>query len=294
MLIYYHDDFMAHEMGESHPESPMRVGNLLPDLMAKNYEWREPRIATKAELALCHTTQHIGYIFNSAPKNGLKILDSDTIMNQYSLNAALRAVGAGLDAVDNIGKFPKIFCLSRPPGHHAESNRAMGFCFFSNIAICAKYALTKGFKRVAICDFDVHHGNGTQDCLYHEPNILFISSHQMPLYPGTGYANEVGEFGQIMNIPLPSGCSSALFWQKWQIGIEKLQDYNADLILISGGFDAHKDDPLANINLTDQDYRKFAQILAKLNTPIITMLEGGYHLEALRKSVLAYCDGLNL
>ncbi len=297
LCFYYHPDFARHEMGANHPESPERVSALLEYCQGLNAPFYPPRLAERGDLLLAHEPKMIDEIFHNTPQDGYYNIDSDTTLNPFSLNAALYAVGAGLTAVDNYTSYRHQFCLTRPPGHHSESWRAMGFCLFSNIAIAAIYAVKQGLERVVICDFDVHHGNGTQDCVKKHPQIQFYSSHQMPLYPGTGYPQEVGEHGTIHNMPLPGGCDGRLFMQKWQGAFDEIRQYKPQLLMVSAGFDAHRADPLAGCKLKESDYYQWGQLggqlASSLNIPIISMLEGGYNIPALVQSCSAYIKGIN-
>lgn len=247
-------------------------------------------------IELAHPAKHVETIRKNMPSEGLVRLDADTTLSAGSWEAALRAVGAGCQAVDEVmaGRVKNAFCAIRPPGHHAEFERAMGFCLFNNIAVAARHAQKKhGAERVAIVDFDVHHGNGTQDIFWADPSVMYCSTHQMPLFPGTGGANETGA-GNIVNAPLMAGDGSAQFQEAVEVMLlPRLSEFRPDLILISAGFDAHKRDPLANINLLEDD---FAWITSKLmdvadkhcGGRVVSMLEGGYDLEGLARSVAAH------
>lgn len=250
-------------------------------------------LAEDKHILLAHPAAHLERIKSA----GIGALDPDTHMSAGSLNAALRGVGANIKAVDMVmaSEAGNAFCAIRPPGHHAEKTTPMGFCLFGNVTIAAKHALENhGLSRVAIMDFDVHHGNGTQDLVWDDARILFASTHQMPLYPGSGAATETGAHGQIMNVPLPPESNGAVFRQKMQAQIlPAINDFAPELILISAGFDAHRDDPLANLNWVEDDFVWATEQLCDLadkhcNGRLVSTLEGGYNLNALAASVAAH------
>jgi acetoin utilization deacetylase AcuC-like enzyme len=236
-----------------------------------------------------------------ARENGYVRIDADTFMSAGSAEAALRAAGAVIAAVDAVmgGEFRNAFCAVRPPGHHAERDRAMGFCLFNNVAAGALHARAAyGIKRIAVLDFDVHHGNGTQDIFFDDPDLFYASSHQMPLYPGTGFENERGASGNIANRPLPPGSGSAEFQTIWRDGLlPAVEAFGPEFILISAGFDAHRADPLANLNLTAEDFawitRQVCSIASRLcDGRVVSTLEGGYELDALADSAAAHVRAL--
>jgi acetoin utilization deacetylase AcuC-like enzyme len=247
----------------------------------------EPTIADKKIISLVHDLEYVNSIYDSIPNSGFTYFDPDTIASPNSLKSYLLAVGGSVDAVNyildnkNKGVF---FCAHRPPGHHAESNKAMGFGVFNNVAISAQYAQnSEKFKKILIVDFDVHHGNGTQHIFENNPDIYYASSHQFPFYPGTGSFNEVG-VGNIFNCPLHSGCDSSSFKSLFRKNIVDKIDAKFDLIYFSAGFDAHKLDPLASINLEDDDFYWVTKIILEKfanNVPIISVLEGGYDMKGL-------------
>ncbi|MGZ8193247.1 MAG: histone deacetylase family protein, partial [Methylobacter sp.] len=257
-------------------------------------------LGTEEQIRLIHSQFYIDTVLKAIPEQGHHYLDHDTVLSPDSKNAAFRAVGAVCDAVDKIlaGKADNAFCAIRPPGHHAKPDLAMGFCLFNNIAIAAEYARRHHqLKRIAIVDFDVHHGNGTQAAFYNEPDVLYASSHEMPNYPGTGYPTETG-LGNIINVPLPAGESGIAFRQKYRsIILPALKNFKPELLLISAGFDAHKDDPLASIRLVEEDFQWITQELMDIadsycNGRIISALEGGYNLNALSASVALHVKTL--
>ncbi|WAK00801.1 histone deacetylase family protein [Methylobacter sp. YRD-M1] len=302
-LYYSHADFLLHDTGIGHPESADRLRSIDKVLDAPEFSdliKASPPLGTKQQIRLIHTQAHIDTVFNAVPQHGLHYLDSDTVLSPGSGKAALRAVGAVCDAVDKIlaGEADNAFCAVRPPGHHAEAERAMGFCLFNNIAIAAEYARTHyQLKRIAIVDFDVHHGNGTQAAFYEQPAVLYASSHEIPHYPGTGYPNETG-VGNIINVPLAAGESGSEFRQKYnKIILPALRTFNPELLLVSAGFDAHKDDPLASIRLVEDDYQWITQELMGITGiycggRMISILEGGYNLKALAASVAVHVKTL--
>jgi len=302
-LYYSHPDFLGHETGIGHPECADRLRSIEIALAAPEFSGLvrpSPPLGTEQQIRLIHSQSHIDAILKAIPKQGHHYYDQDTVLSPGSRTAAFRAVGAVCDAVDQVlaGKANNAFCAVRPPGHHAEPQQAMGFCLFNNIAIAASYALQHyQLERVAIVDFDVHHGNGTQAAFYHQPNVLYASSHQMPHYPGTGYPAESGA-GNIINVPLAAGDSGLEFRQKYSgLILPALKNFKPDLLLISAGFDAHKDDPLAAIRLVEDDFRWITQEIMVIadcccKGRIISALEGGYNLEALAASVAIHVKTL--
>ena len=302
-LYYSHADFLLHDTGISHPESADRLRSIANALDTPEFSGLirvSPPLGTEQQIRLIHTQSHIDNVLNAVPRHGLRYLDSDTVLSPGSDEAALRAVGAACDAVDKIlaGEADNAFCAVRPPGHHAESERAMGFCLFNNVAIAAEYARTRHqLKRIAIVDFDVHHGNGTQAAFYEQPAVLYASSHEVPHYPGTGYPSETG-VGNIINVPLAAGESGLEFRQKYsRIVLPALRAFKPELLLVSAGFDAHRDDPLASIGLVEDDYRWITQELMEIagiycGGKMISILEGGYNLKALGASAAVHVKAL--
>ena len=295
-----HKAFYDHITPQGHPEQVARLDAVLGALGGMDLLRVNAPLAADDDLLRAHPKGHVDTIKAAAPSEGWRSLDADTHMSIGTLEAAYRAVGGVIKAVDLVmaGEAGNAFAAVRPPGHHAERETAMGFCFFGSVAVAAKHALEfHGLKRVAILDFDVHHGNGTQDLVEDDARILFCSSHQMPLYPGTGAAHETG-VGNVMNVPLPDGCGSAKFRAAWEREVfPRVDAFKPELLLISAGFDAHADDPLAGMMLHEDD---FAWITGKLcdladkhcSGRVVSALEGGYDLEALGRSARAHVDVL--
>lgn len=302
-LYYSHPDFLVHETGPGHPECADRLRCIEKALTEPEFSSlirQSPPLGTEQQIRLIHPQFHIDAIVDAIPDQGEHYLDQDTVLSPGSRQAAFRAVGAVCDAVDKVlsGNADNAFCAIRPPGHHAEPKLAMGFCLFNNIAIAANYARRHyQLERIAIVDFDVHHGNGTQTAFYNQPNVLYASSHEMPHYPGTGYPAETG-VGNIINVPLAAGDSGVEFRQKYsRIILPALKSFKPDLLLISAGFDAHKDDPLASIMLVEDDFKWVTQELMIIadhccKGRIISALEGGYNLKALANSVAIHVKTL--
>lgn len=296
-----HPDCHDHVTPQGHPEQVARLHEVLRALDGKAVTQVEAPLADDAAILRAHPRAHLDALIAAAPETGEVALDADTWMSPGSLTAARRAVGGAVKAVDMVlgGEVRNAFLATRPPGHHAEKARPMGFCLFGNVAIAAKHALDHhGLSRVAIVDFDVHHGNGTQDLLWEEPRTLFVSTHQMPLYPGTGAADETGAHGQITNIPLVEGTDGTRYREILTNRILPLvEDFGPEMIFISAGFDAHRDDPLASLALTTEDFRCITEALCALAARIcdgrvISCLEGGYNLPALGASAAAHVDAL--
>jgi acetoin utilization deacetylase AcuC-like enzyme len=302
-LYYSHPDFLFHETGSGHPECADRLVSIaiaLEEPVFANLIRVSAPFGTEQQIRLIHPESHIELIRAAIPEQGNSYLDHDTVLSHGSEQAAFRAVGAVCDAVDKVlaGKADNAFCAIRPPGHHAEPDLPMGFCLFNNVAIAAKYARRHHhLERIAIVDFDVHHGNGTQAAFYKQPNVLYASSHQMPNFPGTGYPTETGA-GNIINVPLAAGDTGIEFRQKYSsIILPALRNFKPDLVLISAGFDAHRDDPLASIMLVEEDFRWITQELMDIadcycGGKMISVLEGGYNLNALAASVAIHVKTL--
>ncbi len=299
LRLYTHPACMGHDPGPQHVERPARLQAVLQALDHDRYAALDrveaPR-ATREQLLRVHDAAHVERMLAAAPGEDLLWLDEDTAMSPGSLEAALRAAGAAVAAVDAVmaGHDQRAFCAVRPPGHHAPRDQAMGFCLFNNIAVAAAHALAvHGLKRVAIADFDVHHGNGTQAIFEHERRVLFVSSHQSPLYPGSGREDERG-VGNIVNATLPPGAGSSDFRELWDgVLLPRLHDFRPQLVLISAGFDAHQRDPLADLRLGQEDYAWITERLLQLARAhaggrVVSSLEGGYDLTALAASAAAH------
>ena len=301
--LYTHSSCLEHDPGPGHAESPARLRAVLAALDDPGFaaldRLEAPR-ATREQLARVHRAELIDRIFDNVPQHGWYRLDADTVMSPASVEAALHAAGAVCAAVDDAiaGRHQRSFCAVRPPGHHATPTAAMGFCLFNSVAVGAAQALAvDGLVRVAIVDFDVHHGNGTQDIFCNDPRVLYASSHQSPLYPGTGARGAEGS-GNIVNVPLPPGAGSYEFRDAYErIVLPALASFAPELVMISAGFDAHRLDPLANLNLDADDYVWITERLVELaerhaQGRIVSSLEGGYNLNALRESVASHVAAL--
>ncbi|MDE0809535.1 MAG: histone deacetylase family protein [Alphaproteobacteria bacterium] len=301
MTLYFtHDACIAHDMGPMHPERPARLEALNAAFAMAAFddlERREAPLATVDQIARMHPRDHVERVLASVPESGLVQLDGDTSMSPGSGEAALRAVGGVCAAVDAVigGEATNAFCAGRPPGHHAEPETPMGFCLFNNVAIAAAHArAVYGLKRVAVMDFDVHHGNGTQAMFWNEPDLMFASTHQMPLYPGTGSRQEHGAHGTIINAPLPGGADGEAFRAEMtKIILPALDAFAPELLIISAGFDAHADDPLAGLCFVEDDYAWATEALMEIAARhaggrVVSSLEGGYDLDALAASAAAH------
>jgi acetoin utilization deacetylase AcuC-like enzyme len=299
MLVFHHASALDHDTGRGHPERADRVRAVIEALDAEEFDGlvrREAPRATIDHLVRVHRPEYVDALLAAVPKQGLVMVDADTTLSPASGEAALRAAGALVAAVDAVaaGQARTAFCIARPPGHHAEPARGMGFCLFNNVAIGAAHArIAHGVSRVAIVDFDVHHGNGTQAIFEHDSSVFFASTHEYPLYPGTGSARERG-VGNIVNVPLAPRSGSTQFRAAFEGAVlPALRAFEPELILISAGFDAHERDPLSTLELTEDDYawvtREIREVAERYSGGrIVSTLEGGYDLAALGASVAAH------
>jgi len=305
MLTAYitHPACLKHDMGEDHPECSARIHAIEDQLIASGLlnflSHHEAPIASKEELARVHAIKYVDWVYSQSPKSGLIYLDGDTAMNPYSLNAALHAAGAVVKAVDLVtsGQVQNAFCNIRPPGHHAGRASASGFCIFNNIAVAAAHALEQhGLQRVAIADFDVHHGNGTEEIFHDDARVMLCSTFRHPYYP---YCGADSGNDHIINVPLAAGCSGAEFrtavTEKWLPALERFQP---QILLISAGFDAHWEDDMGGLALREADYFWVTETLKNIasrysNDRIVSTLEGGYHLHALGRSAMAHIKSLS-
>ena len=297
------DTYQNHDTGPGHPEQIARVTVInenFKKINNQNIIWKKPSLITDDIVKDTHDADYVDLVKKSFPSKGFSSLDGDTIISPGSKEATFDAAGSIISAIDGVQnkEFKNAFCNIRPPGHHCNQKKAAGFCILNNIAIGAKYLLKKHkYKKVAIVDFDVHHGNGTQDIFYENKNILFISTHQYPYYPGTGSEKEKGKFNNILNIPLPAGTSSEEYLNAFEHVLKKLEEFKPEFILISAGFDAHKNDPLAQFNLNTEDYYTITLRLLKASKrfcdgKVVSILEGGYDLQALKDSTKRHVDAL--
>ena len=301
VALFTHEECLGHNPGQGHPECPDRLRSVLaalehPDFAALIRE--QAPLASAEQLELAHPPEFVQAMLALNPERGTLIgIDSDTFVGPGSLNAGLRAAGGAIAAVDAVmgGTADAAFAAVRPPGHHAEARRAMGFCLFSTAAIAALHARARwGIRRVAVVDFDVHHGNGTQDVFSSDSDLLYISSHQFPCYPGSGLSSETGIAGNIVNLPLQPGSGGASFRLAWEgQGLPALLEFAPELLIVSAGFDAHRDDPLADLNLDVSDFtwitnrlRDVAAVVCEGR--IVSCMEGGYDLAALAASASAH------
>lgn len=304
-LVYSHLACLEHRPGPGHPESPERLKAVLDALQAPEFaalQWRDAPLGTREQVELIHSPAFVDEVAETAPSRGYAPLDAgDTVMSPGSWEAVMRCVGAACAGVDAVmaAEAGNVFCATRPCGHHAEPSRAMGFCIFNQAAIAAVYAQqAHQLERVAVVDFDVHHGNGTQAAFYKRPDLFYASSHQSPFYPGTGARSETGVAGNIVNVPLPGGCDSSLFRARIEAEmLPALRRFNPQLLIISAGFDAHHLDPLAGLNLEDDDFSWITQELVRIadtacDGRIVSILEGGYSLQGLASGVKAHVRAL--
>ena len=297
------DTYQNHNTGDGHPEKIERVKAVIDNfkkLNNKDLIWKKPSNFDRSLLETTHNSDYINFVEKSFPNKGLSFLDGDTIVSPGSKEATLDAVGSIITAIDGVqnNEFKNAFCAVRPPGHHAEKNKAMGFCIYNNVAVGANYLINKyKLNKVAIIDFDVHHGNGTQDIFYDDEKVLYISTHQFPFYPGSGTEQEKGKYNNIFNIPLPAGTTSEEYLNAYEFVLKKIEEFKPQFVLISAGFDAHKDDPLAQFQLESKDFYEITKRtleLSKLycNGKVVSILEGGYDLNALKESTAMHVDAL--
>ena len=290
------DTYLNHNTGQGHPERADRVSAVIESLKKfknKNLIWKKPSTFDRKLLEITHNNNYVNKVEKSFPEKGLVFLDGDTIVSPGSKQAALDAVGSIIAAIDGVQskEFQNAFCAVRPPGHHAEKNKAMGFCIYNNVAVGTQYLLDKyKLNKVAIVDFDVHHGNGTQDIFYDNEKVLYISTHQYPFYPGTGGDDERGKYNNIFNVPLPAGTTSEKYLSAYEFVLKKLKEFKPEFILFSAGFDAHENDPLAQFQLKSKDFYELTKRTLSLaksccNGKVVSVLEGGYDLNALKESV---------
>ena len=295
--------YQNHDTGPGHPEQIARVTVInenFKKLNNKKILWKKPSIITDDIIIDAHDAEYVNLVKNSFPTKGFSSLDGDTIISPGSKQATFDAAGSIIAAIDGLQnrEFKNAFCNIRPPGHHSSQNKSAGFCILNNVGIGAKYLINKyRYKKVAIVDFDVHHGNGTQDIFYNNENVLFISTHQYPYYPGTGSEKEKGKFNNICNIPLPAGTNSEEYLNAFETALKRLNEFRPEFILISAGFDGHEADPLAQMNLKTEDFyiitKRILEISKKFsNGKVVSILEGGYDLQALADSTKRHVDAL--
>ena len=297
------DTYQNHNTGDGHPEKIDRVTAVIDNfkkLNNKNLVWKKPSKFDRSLLETTHNSDYINFVEESFPKKGLSFLDGDTIISPGSKEATSDAVGSIITAIDGVqnNEFKNAFCAVSPPGHHAEKDKAMGFCIYNNVAVGTNYLINKyKLNKIAIIDFDVHHGNGTQDIFYDNEKVLYISTHQFPYYPGSGTEREKGAYNNIFNIPLPAGTNSEEYLNAYEFVLKKINQFKPEFILLSAGFDAHKDDPLAQFQLESKDFYEITKRtleLSKLycNGKVVSILEGGYDLLALQESTEMHVNAL--
>jgi acetoin utilization deacetylase AcuC-like enzyme len=297
------DTYQNHNTGDGHPEKIDRVTVVIDNfkkLDNKKLIWKKPNKFEISFLIKTHTSNYIDQVNKSFPKKGYNFLDGDTIVSPGSKDASKDAVGSIITAIDGVQnkEFKNAFCAVRPPGHHAEKGKAMGFCIFNNVAVGANYLIEKyKYNKIAIIDFDVHHGNGTQDIFYDNEKVLFISTHQYPYYPGSGSEKEKGNFNNVLNIPLEAGTSAVKYLNAYENVLNKVREFKPEFLLFSAGFDAHIDDPLAQLQLSSEDFYKITKRTLEISKPfcngnVVSILEGGYDLKALQESTKRHVDAL--
>ncbi len=297
------DTYQNHNTGDGHPEKIDRVTAVIDNfkkLDNKNLIWKKPNKFENSFLIKTHTSNYIDQVDKSFPKKGYNFLDGDTVVSPGSKDASKDAVGSIITAIDGVQKneFKNAFCAVRPPGHHAEKEKAMGFCIYNNVAVGANYLIEKyKYNKIAIIDFDVHHGNGTQNIFYDNEKVLFISTHQYPYYPGSGSEKEKGDFNNVLNIPLEAGTSAEKYLNAYENVLNKVKEFKPEFLLFSAGFDAHIDDPLAQLQLSSEDFYKITKRTLEIsksfcNGNVVSILEGGYDLKALQESTKRHVDAL--
>jgi acetoin utilization deacetylase AcuC-like enzyme len=297
------DTYQNHNTGEGHPEKIDRVTAVIDNFKKidnKELIWKKPSKFDQSFLINTHSSEYIDLVSKSFPENGLAFLDGDTVVSPGSKEATKDAVGSIITAIDGVQQkeFKNAFCAVRPPGHHAEKDKAMGFCIYNNVAVGANYLIEKyKYNKIAIIDFDVHHGNGTQDIFYNNEKVLYISTHQYPYYPGSGSEKETGKFNNILNIPLEAGTTAEQFLNAYENVLKKLKEFKPEFLLFSAGFDAHIDDPLAQLRLSSEDFyhltkRTLEVSKSMCNGNVVSILEGGYDLKALQDSTKRHVDAL--
>ena len=297
------DTYQNHNTGDGHPEKIDRVTAVIDNFKKidnKELVWKKPVKFDQSFLINTHSTEYIDMVSKSFPENGLAFLDGDTVVSPGSKEATKDAVGSIITAIDGVQQkeFKNAFCAVRPPGHHAEKNKAMGFCIYNNVAVGANYLIEKyKYNKVAIIDFDVHHGNGTQDIFYNNEKVLYISTHQYPYYPGSGSEKEKGKFNNILNIPLEAGTTAEEYLNAYEYVLKKLKEFKPEFLLFSAGFDAHIDDPLAQLRLSSEDFYHLTKRTLEIsksicNGNVVSILEGGYDLKALQQSTKRHVDAL--
>ncbi|MDC0125061.1 histone deacetylase family protein [Candidatus Pelagibacter sp.] len=297
------DTYQNHNTGDGHPEKIDRVTAVIDNFKKidnKELVWKKPTKFDQSFLINTHSTEYINLVNKSFPENGLAFLDGDTVVSPGSKEATKDAVGSIITAIDGVQQkeFKNAFCAVRPPGHHAEKNKAMGFCIYNNVAVGANYLIEKyKYNKVAIIDFDVHHGNGTQDIFYNNEKVLYISTHQYPYYPGSGSEKEKGKFNNILNIPLEAGTTAEEYLNAYEHVLKKLKEFKPEFLLFSAGFDAHIDDPLAQLRLSSEDFYNLTKRTLEISKSIfkgnvVSILEGGYDLKALQQSTKRHVDAL--
>ena len=297
------DTYQNHNTGDGHPEKIDRVTAVIDNfkkLDNKNLIWKKPNKFESSFLIKTHSSNYIDQVNKSFPKKGYNFLDGDTIVSPGSKDASKDAVGSIITAIDGVQKkeFKNAFCAVRPPGHHAEKEKAMGFCIYNNVAVGANYLIEKyKYNKIAIIDFDVHHGNGTQNIFYNNEKVLFISTHQYPYYPGSGSHKEKGKFNNVLNIPLEAGTSAEKYLNAYENVLNKVREFKPEFLLFSAGFDAHIDDPLAQLQLNSEDFYKITKRTLEVsksfcNGNVVSILEGGYDLKALQESTKRHVDAL--